>query len=229
MKRLDYEALFDDLVRLRRAEGRPPGNADVVAVRLHLEELIGPTVRPAFAARALGVSPPALRRWVQKGDVPTVIGPDGRRAVPLPALLELKEGVEEERRVGRRHALEGAVLEARRRAERLPRDLAAPREAGGVRREASDRRSLAYHRAVARRLDRPMAEMALAVVRQWRSRGNIDPRYAEAWEDLLQGPLPSIRKVLEGEGEESRDLRQNSPFAGVLSEPERRAVTEQGE
>ena len=72
--------------------------------------------------------------------------------------------------------------------------------------------------------------------RRWRRTSNwricclsIDPRYAEAWEELLEGPLPSLRKVLEDEGEESRDLRQNSPFAGVLSEPERRAVTEQGE
>lgn len=71
-----------------------------------------------------------------------------------------------------------------------------------------------------------MADMALALVRHWSARGSIDPRYAQAWEELLEGPLPSIRKVLEDEGEVARDLRQNSPFAGVLSEPERRIVTE---
>jgi hypothetical protein len=226
MKRADQEALIDDLMRLRRVEREFPGNSDIPSVRLHLEELVGSTVRPAFAARVLGVSSPALRRWVQKGDVPTVIGPDGSRVIPLAVVIELKEAVDRERLAGRRHALEGAVTERRKRAERLPRNLAAIRERQGGQRSGSELRGLAYHRAVARRLDRPTADMALALVRHWGRKGSIDPRYAKTWEDLLEGPLPDIRKVLEDEGEAAHDLRQNSPFAGVLSEPERRVIAD---
>ncbi len=224
MKKADHESLFDDLMRLRRAERETPGNSDIATVRLHLEDMLGSAVRLSFAARVLHVSPPALRRWVDKGDVPAVIGIDGTRLIPLAALLELSEAVERERLEGRKHALEAAVLATRQRAQRLPRNLAASRGRGEGGHEPAALRSLAYHRAVARRLDRSMADVALALVRHWRGRGAIDPRYAQTWEGLLEGPLPDIRKVLEDEGEEARDLRQNSPFAGVLSEPERQVV-----
>jgi len=227
MNRAYREALVEDLVRLRRVERELPGSQDLPAVRLHLEEMVGPTVRPAFAARVLGVSPAALRRWVLKGEVPTVVDLDGTRAIPLSALIELREAVDRERLAGRAHALEGAVAATRKRAERLPRNLAAARERSGEQRQLSDVRGLAYHRAVARRLDRRTADAALALVRRWRRKGNVDPRYAAAWEELLEGPLPDIRKILEDESERARDLRQNSPFAGILSEAERRAVVDQ--
>jgi hypothetical protein len=224
MKKAEHEGLFEDLRRLRRAERESAGNSDIATVRIHLEEMLGPAVRLSFAARVLRVSPPALRRWVEKGDVPAVIGIDGTRLIPLAALLELSEAVEQERLAGRKHALEAAVLATHRRAQQMPRNLATPHGQDEGAHGPADLRGLAYHRAVARRLDRSMADMALALVRHWRSRGTIDPRYAQAWEKLLQGPLPDIRKVLEDEGEEARDLRQNSPFAGVLSEAERGVV-----
>jgi hypothetical protein len=187
-----------------------------------LEEILGGVAKPAFAARVLGVSRPALRRWIEKKDVPTVVGPDGRPAIPLPLLVELSEAVEKGRAAGRKHVLEAAILEARERADRLPRNLAEPREESSF--EGADLRSLAYHRAVARRLDRQTADDSLALVRRWRGTGSIDPRYADAWERILQGPVRDIKKVLEAEGEEARDLRQNSPFPGLLSEQERRAI-----
>jgi hypothetical protein len=227
MNRARREALVEDLVRLRRVEKDFPGTPDLPAVRVHLEEMVGPTVRPAFAARVLGVSPPALRRWVSRGDIATVFDLDGSRAIPLSALVELKEAVDGERAAGRRHVLEGAVVATRKKAERLPRNLAAPRQGPREGEEPSDVRGLAYHRAVARRLDRPTADMALALVRHWKGKGSIDPRYAESWEELLEGPLPDLRRVLEDESRAARDLRQNSPFAGVLSEAERRAIADQ--
>lgn len=227
MKRALREALIEDLVRLRRVEKEAPGSRDVPIVRLHLEEMVGPTLRPASAARVLGVSPAALRRWVLKGEVPTVVDLDGSRAIPLSSVVELREAVDRERLAGRRHALEGAIAATRKRAERLPRNLAAARERPEEQRQSSDVLGLAYHRAVARRLDRATTDNALALVRHWRKKGSIDPRYATAWEGLLEGPLPDIRKVLEDESERARDLRQNSPFAGVLSESERRVIADQ--
>lgn len=56
--------------------------------------------------------------------------------------------------------------------------------------------------------------------------GNIDPRYARAWEEVLNRPLPEIKRVLTDDDQAARDLRQNSPFAGELSEPERRKILE---
>jgi hypothetical protein len=40
--------------------------------------------------------------------------------------------------------------------------------------------------------------------------------YAE-WRDVLKRPLEEICELLSSTGEEARRLRQNSPFAGVLS------------
>lgn len=57
-------------------------------------------------------------------------------------------------------------------------------------------RSLAYHRAVARRLRKPMVEEARHVLFRWRAQGRIDERYAERWEQLLNQPLREIRRAL---------------------------------
>jgi hypothetical protein len=39
-------------------------------------------------------------------------------------------------------------------------------------------------------------------------------------------PMAEIRKVIAADDERGRDLRQNSPLAGLLSEPERRKILE---
>ncbi|MGC2372524.1 MAG: hypothetical protein WA484_01495 [Solirubrobacteraceae bacterium] len=41
---------------------------------------------------------------------------------------------------------------------------------------------------------------------------------------LLARSIPELRGALVDESQEADDLRQNSPFAGVLSEPERRRI-----
>jgi len=43
--------------------------------------------------------------------------------------------------------------------------------------------------------------------------------YAE-WREILKRPLVEICELLSSDSEEARRLRQNSPFAGVLSAPE---------
>jgi hypothetical protein len=69
-----------------------------------------------------------------------------------------------------------------------------------------------------------MVEEARHVLFRWREQGRVDKRYADRWDQLLERPLPEIRRALVQEGQEADDLRQNSPFAGVLSEPERRRI-----
>lgn len=111
-----------------------------------------------------------------------------------------------------------------------PNELVGPQDtdnelAGGHLR--AERRSLAYHRALAKRLRRPMADEALKLLWKWRAQGTIDGRYAEEWEQVLHRPVPEIRRVISEDTQRGRDLRQNSPFAGMLSEPERRRINDE--
>lgn len=69
-----------------------------------------------------------------------------------------------------------------------------------------------------------MVQEARHVLYRWRELGRIDERYADRWEQLLQQPVPEIRRGLIDQSQEADDLRQNSPFAGLLSEPERRRI-----
>lgn len=224
----ERERILENIARLRRAE-RETLSTDISAVREDLEAQLGGTVPRSLSARLLGVSHTALNNWIAAGDVPVVISERGRREVPIPTLLELRDQVAEERKSGRRklHTLEPIMTEARRRAERMrPRASVS----GSPRRSDPHRvpelRSLAYHRAIAPRLRRPMLDEAGRKLRRWKEEGRIDPRHAEAWEEVLAMPVSEIRKAISADDERGRDLRQNSPLAGLLSEPERRKILE---
>jgi hypothetical protein len=221
--------VFENIARLRRAE-RDASSPELAAVRHDLEDSLGGTVSRNLAARLLGVSHTALNNWVSAGDVPVVISERGRKEVPVPVLLDLYERVAEERESGRRkrHLLEPPLVENRGRAKRM-------RPASGPEFEASgedghrraELRSLAYHRAIAARLRRPMVDEAARRVRRWREEGRVDRRYATRWLDLLERPVHEIRRVISADDQRGRDLRQSSPFAGLLSEPERRKILEE--
>jgi hypothetical protein len=156
-----------------------------------------------------------------------VITKQGRREILIPALLELRERVVEQRRSGRRklHMLEPVMIEERRRAERLHPQIESP---GSARRAEPHRiaemRGLAYHRALAPRLRRLMIDRAQQKLRRWERKGRIDPRYARAWEEVFALPIPELRKAIAADDKRGRDLRQNSPLGGLLSEVERRKI-----
>jgi hypothetical protein len=222
--------LFENIVRLRRAAHQTPGSRDIVAVRSSLEQELGPTVSRRLAASLLGVSHTALARWIKAGDIPTVYAVSGRDEIPVPAILDLYEAVQRERSTGRRtrHVLEPSMTAARSRAEQINAGDVAGDDAGeldGHRR--AELRSLAFHRALARRLRRPTVEQARHVLWTWRDQGRIDARYADQWEAVLDRPVAEIRRVLSEDTDVGRDLRQNSPFAGMLSEPERLKILQE--
>lgn len=222
--------LFEQIVRLRRAEREAPKSRDLVAVRAELESELGGTVSPSLAATLLGVSHTALRKWIGKGDVPVVLNTRGRKAVPVSALVDLYESVRSERESGRRrrHVLEPAMTGGRERAHSLrPRALIDEELAELDPHRLAQLRSLAYHRALARRLRRPMVDDARHVLWEWRERGVIDSRYADEWESVLDRPVREIKRVLTSDDPRARDLRQSSPFAGLLTEPERRRILEE--
>jgi hypothetical protein len=220
--------LFENIVRLRRAESEV-STPEIVAVREDLERELGETVSRSLAAQLLGVSHTALNRWIDSGDVPVVTTREGRTAVPVRALVNLYEGVNRERASGRRrlHTLEPVMTEGRERAERIrPHRVLGEEPGPRDRHRTAELRSLAYHRALAPRLRRRMVEDARRKIRQWEQAGTIDPRYAKQWDEVLRKPVAEIRKIIRADTQFARDLRQNSPFAGLLSEPERRKILE---
>ena len=222
--------LFSDLVRLKRLGMLLPGNEDVAAVRSRVESELGDTVSRRLAAEVLGMSHTALERWIAGGELPVVLALNGRPEVPVTELLELHDRVERERRAGRRQRLlEPSMKAARQRAAMLdPIALVSD----GVRRDVdghsrSDLRALAYHRALAPQLRRPIVSEARRQVLHWRDQGRIDRHYAEQWEDVLGRSIPEIRAAISEDSQRGRDLRQNSPFVGMLSEPERRRILQE--
>jgi hypothetical protein len=68
-----------------------------------------------------------------------------------------------------------------------------------------------------------LLEIPRANLSRWRERNADSPSllrcYAE-WESILTRPLEQICALLVAETEEGQRLRQNSPFAGVLSPAE---------
>lgn len=222
----ERERTLENIVQLRKAEQRA-GDPEIAAVREDLESQLGGTVPRSFAARQLGVSHTALNKWVASGDVPVVITRQGRKEVPIPALLELQERVAEQRRSGRRklHTLEPVMIEERRQADRLrPQIEPSSSEDRRDPHRVAELRSLAYHRALAPRLRRPMVDQARRKLRRWKDEERIDPRQALAWEEVLTLPMGDLRKAIVADDERGRDLRQSSPLAGLLSERERRKV-----
>jgi transcriptional regulator with XRE-family HTH domain len=90
-----------------------------------------------------------------------------------------------------------------------------------------ERRSLALHQAIAGRLaadpDRVLAQ-ARRCLRRMRSGAGASSQLLREWEVLLQRPVTALLPVLTDPGAWARELRQVTPFAGVLSAAERAAV-----
>src|SRR5207247_3005200 len=107
------------LARLRRVRRQvePHLRAEIAAIEEDLQELVGTTVRPADAARTLGLSEPALKRWLDNGQIASVLTPRGRREVPVSELLDLVEQVERARASGLARPLTRVIRNRSRVAE----------------------------------------------------------------------------------------------------------------
>lgn len=227
---IESKRLVDGIVGLRRAERIPAAAADVSPVRRELEARLGATLSRSRAAQILGVSQTALDRWVAVGQIPIVVTPTGRREVPRQFVIELREAIGELRGRGRgRHPLAAALSARRDAAERTvgrPPSPGSGRAAAADGHRTSERRGLALHRVIAERLDEGMVEEARERVERLRAEGHLHSRYAERWRQLLSRPVAEIAAAIAADDQEGRDLRQNSPFAGVLNEQERRRIIE---
>jgi hypothetical protein len=215
--------LVADILSLRRAEKVQEARPDVAPVRRELEAQLGSTLSRSRASRILGVSQTALDRWVAAGQIPIVVTPTGRREVPRRFVIELSEAVRrlQERGQGR-HLLATALAERKKAAARAQQAVSRAARGHGT----AERRSLAYHQAIADRLDAALADEARAEVERLVREGHLHPRYAERWREVLSLPRDRIAAAITAEDQDANDLRQNSPFAGFLNEQERRQIIE---
>ena len=91
-----------------------------------------------------------------------------------------------------------------------------------------DERSLALHQVIAEKVlaDPALRDKARDNLRRWQQiEDSPKPALAE-WEQILSGPSEQIVQFLTERSERATRLRQSSPFAGILSEPERKAIYE---
>lgn len=223
------EKLFTNIVRLRDAQRHLPSDEGLALVLADLEAELGPTVTRNLAAKLLGLSHTALRRWIDAGDLPLVPTKDGRSQIPVAVVLRLYEQLREQRNRSDRqlHVLEPVLLSGRQRAEQLdPTKLADVGDPGPSGHSRATRRARAYHAALAWRLTGDDVLQARRTLRLWQREGRIDDRYAQEWTKVLDGKVSEIQETLLERSGRADDLRQNSPFAGLLSEPERRAILE---
>lgn len=89
-----------------------------------------------------------------------------------------------------------------------------------------DERSLALHRLVAQKVQANpvLLDKARGGIRRWQA-ANESPSLALAeWEQILSAPVDQVAAFLVERSERATRLRQSSPFAGILTEAERRAI-----
>ena len=92
-----------------------------------------------------------------------------------------------------------------------------------------ERRTLALHEAVAEKLLKD-PEAVLEKARgqlQVMSKADFEGRaskYLATWARLLEGPVTELAAAMVSTDQSARDLRQSSPFGGVLSDEERLTV-----
>lgn len=71
-----------------------------------------------------------------------------------------------------------------------------------------------------------MVEEARRKLGRWEEEGKVDPRHAGAWREVFALPMKGLREAITADDGAGRDLRQNSPLAGLLTEAERRRILE---
>ena len=92
-----------------------------------------------------------------------------------------------------------------------------------------DERALEMDRVIVRELRADPAKLDLVVA--WIQRFLDDPDYADnlkdaltEWQAIVRKGLPAVLAALEDFSEEGRRMRQNSPFAVLMPQEERRRI-----
>jgi len=87
----------------------------------------------------------------------------------------------------------------------------------------AEERSIAYHSAIAERLEEQPEILANARrrVEGWLASREGARFYARKWAEVLAGDTPTVAAFLVDRSELAIELRQSSPFAGALNPRER--------
>ena len=91
-----------------------------------------------------------------------------------------------------------------------------------------DERSLALHRLVAQKLaaEPSLLGLARANIARWKSADSTPSSALSEWEQILGRSIAEITALLVDRSEHATRLRQSSPFAGILTDAERKAIYE---
>lgn len=81
-----------------------------------------------------------------------------------------------------------------------------------------DHRSLAIHSLVAERIraDPRVLDVPRTRVAEWQRTCTMNPKYPQAWSELLNGPVERLLEMLVDPSEAATELRHVSPFAGIV-------------
>lgn len=191
-------------------------------------------VRLGYAQRRLGISDPTIRAWVDRG-ILSHAGKSPRR-VTLESVARAEEIATELRLNGQARDL-GAALERYLQWQRMRREpeferglelISHMRDSAPRGHRTAELRSLAFHRQVAQALDPQAVSKAQARVNKWlRDNGPVPRMWAKQWRTLLERPQAQIKQALTTDSDQMRELRQNTPFAGALSEADRMRLISQ--
>ena len=111
---------------------------------------------------------------------------------------------------------------------RLKKDRTLPRPGSGYSsHRLLEARSLAMHAVIAAKIERDpkLLDISRRNLKRWRasSAGDV-PVWLEEWTRIMKRPWREIAAVITEPSEEGARLRQSSPFAGVLTQSERRRI-----
>lgn len=86
-----------------------------------------------------------------------------------------------------------------------------------------ERRSLALHRAIAAKLREHPELLSVAAdnIERWSRRGGRSQPYLETWREILGLPFSKLLELIEEDSPRMTELRQSTPFAGILDPRER--------
>lgn len=202
------EQMLQGLVGLRRVKLLLPGNEDVERGIEGIKAALGDAVTQRIAARALGISHPELSKLISARELTVQDTARGRSQVTVESLVDYIEHQEVA-------PPEPPAWKQRRK----------QREAAGEDAERSDQkedlarimklRALAFHRALARNLDRTMVDRAQEVVVRWREEGQLSDAQADEWEKVLKLPVTDVGAKITDYSPAGEALRENSPFTAI--------------
>jgi hypothetical protein len=93
-----------------------------------------------------------------------------------------------------------------------------------------DERSLAFDRLIASklRMDPTLVEKARSNLSRWLLTADASVRPVfQKWRNLLDGPMDLLLSTLESPEEHATQLRQSSPFCGILTREERTRILQE--